>query len=465
MSRGARVSALVALALLVVAGLLLQPGPRERSATSFGRSPDGFAALHEWLEALGLATRRSFVPAPPQAEGRTVWWLAPDLACGPGDPAAASRRRDAATRTAWVAAGGHAVFFLAPAGGEPACAPLAGLRFPERAPGVEVPEERVGAGADDRASGAGADPEADAEAGDAGDADAAPVRERALRAARKLLDALEARAPDRAPDEGADASDADPHLDPDAAPAGTAPAEPAGDRVEGPLVAAARRIPCDPEAAFLEVPPGWEVVARRDGTPFALARRHGHGRVLVLASAAFVSNACLDRGDAAPLAADLVRAHGAPWLDERMHGLRARRGALATIATSPALAFFCGVALLGLLHVWRGTAFPRRALPDDTVPAPAVEEYVDALAALYAGTGDHGRVLERYRELTLARLRRGLGLPPATPRDALVARLRRRGDLAPEGLAELTSGATPRSARELAEAVARLERLRWREGA
>src|SRR5204863_70103 len=80
---------------------------------------------------------------------------------------------------------------------------------------------------------------------------------------------------------------------------------------------------------------------------------------------------------------------------------------------------------------WQGNLVPPRALPGPGTDTPGLDAFVDSLAALYAGTRDHARVLERYRELAAARLRRHFGMPPETPVGVLAERLARDRRLAP----------------------------------
>ena len=63
--------------------------------------------------------------------------------------------------------------------------------------------------------------------------------------------------------------------------------------------------------------------------------------------------------------------------------------------------------------------------------APTLAAFVDSLANLYARTGDHARAFERYRELSLERIRRALGLPPGTPPETVLATLRVRAENRP----------------------------------
>lgn len=205
--------------------------------------------------------------------------------------------------------------------------------------------------------------------------------------------------------------------------------------------------------------PSWQVVARLDGHPFALERRLGRGRLVLVADAAFLSNRWLDRGDDAPLALDLARAYGAPHFDELSHGLGRPRSGLAYLLHSCALPFFLGLALLGAAWAWRGAALPPRCVAELDPSAPTLDSFVDSLAALYARSGDHARVFESYRELTARLLRRHFGLHPETPKETLVARLERRRGIGEEGLRLLAEGAPVRSRGELEQAVAVLDRM------
>lgn len=201
---------------------------------------------------------------------------------------------------------------------------------------------------------------------------------------------------------------------------------------------------------------GWEVVATLGERPFALSRTLGEGRLVVFAESRFLENQWLDRADAALLAVDLALGLGAPAFDERSHGLVPSRSALGYLARSPALLCFGGMALLALGFAWYGAAEPARRVAERSEAAPTLESYVRSLAGFYAATGDHARVLERYRELTERRLRRHFGLPQGAP---LGERLARRGGLSREGLERLASAAPVASAAELAQAAARLDRL------
>jgi uncharacterized protein DUF4350 len=206
-------------------------------------------------------------------------------------------------------------------------------------------------------------------------------------------------------------------------------------------------------------PGDWVRRAGVDRWPFVLERRLGRGTLVLVADALFLRNAWLDRADAAPLAVDLVRAYGVPVFDEPELGPHVRRSAATYLLTSPALGVFLGLAATGLLFAWQGALVPVRQVTEVDAGAPRLEAFVDAIAALYARTGDHARVLERYRALTAGRLRRHLGLAPDTPVGALAERLARDPRLDRRALRLLADGEAPADERALRDAARELDGL------
>jgi len=217
----------------------------------------------------------------------------------------------------------------------------------------------------------------------------------------------------------------------------------------------------------LEAPPllafadgkDWSVRASVEGRPLVLERGLGRGLLVLVADALFLRNAWLDRADAAPLALALVGAYGVPAFDEHELGPRVRRSAAAYLLTSRAVAVFLGLALTGILFAWQGALVPARQVADVDPSAPRIDAFVDAVAALYARTGDHPRVLESYRALTAGRLRRHLGLPPDTPVAALVRRLARDPRIERRALDLLVGGEAAEDERGLRAAVGALDAL------
>jgi hypothetical protein len=156
---------------------------------------------------------------------------------------------------------------------------------------------------------------------------------------------------------------------------------------------------------------------------------------------------------------DLARAFGAPRFDERSHGLHRERHPVRFLLASAARLPLAGGLVLALLFVWAGAAWAPRRISDATVGAPTLDEFVDSLARLYAGTGDYARVLERYRELTAARLRRHFGLAAEIPLSELIDRVARGRRVDRAALARLAGGAAPADAAGLRAAVRRLDAL------
>lgn len=403
MRRRAAILAVVVFFGLVIVGLWRGDDDRDLSPTSFGRIPQGYRALYDFLSELGLAVARSYAPPTQLPVHATVWWLEPDRPCEEpkaDDEPPTGRHRgmpelalEGPGLNSWILAGGTAVVFLPP--DSHVCARdarLAGVALPPR-------------------EGVARDP------------------------------AIPAGKPDTK----------------------GAAHEPQGS-VEGKLARHPRVLDLPAPFTFQGVPgigaePRWEVVARLGGRPFVLWQGLGQGQLVVVADARFLRNSGLDRADAALLVADLVRAYGVPWIDERAHGLVVSRSALAYLVASPAAPFLAGAAILALAFVWFHAATPPRQVAELDPSAPSLDAFVDSLAACYASTRDYARVLERFRELTSRRLRRHFGLPPEAPESQLVERLRRRSALSPKALDLLANGTPLGSARELETAVEQIDRL------
>jgi len=205
---------------------------------------------------------------------------------------------------------------------------------------------------------------------------------------------------------------------------------------------------------------GWDVLARdRDGAPFALAQRLGGGRLVLLADAAPLRNRWLDQEDAAPFAVDIALARGPVRFDEREHGILPTPNPVLYLARSAALPVFLGALGVALLLVWHGRALPERTLTPVEAEPPTLAAFVDSLSTLYAGTRDHDRVLERYREFTVSQLRRVLHLQPDAPFRDVHTRLVVSRGIAPERLALLSEREPCAGRQALEERVAELDAL------
>jgi hypothetical protein len=408
MSKTVWASAGTLVLVLAVVGMLTSSGDKPFTVTSFGKLPVGYGALFDLLSELGLPVARSYAAGSDLPRAATLWWVRPAGVCtaatGADAPAAGAAGPDRAAGDdgtfdagAWIEDGGTAVVFLPPLGPNAACASIAGIVVPPRTP---------------------RDAERDADAQD--DVRAAGRSHRRMR--QGAAGALQLQT------------------------------------VEGPLVPSPRQLRGPGFSAF-DSSGEWQVRARLDGQPFVLEHALGRGRLVVVADARVFSNAWLATGDAAPLALDLARAYGVPRFDERAHGLRAEDSALRYLAASPAAFVFLGLALLGGVFAWRGSAWPARTLGDGSLGAPTLEAFVDSLAGLYARTHDYGRVLTRYREFSVARLRRHFGQPADTPAAVLIARVYEARRATPQALALLTRDAPVRSEAALHAAVHALDHL------
>jgi hypothetical protein len=410
------------LAVLAVGGLLLPLSGAERSPSSFGSTPTGIRGLHDLLDELGLSAGRSLEPVARLPEGATVWWIAPDGVCDSRIAAAGGvdiLDPEAVTwpARAWIEAGGTAVVFLdANEPGRIPCDAIAGIGLPERKPSRGRPgSQRVAGGTQSDP------PPADAE-GEAGGETETVV-------------------------------------------------------VSGPLTPSPRRLSVDGIMAFEETL-DWSEAASVSASPprgesgdtelaspvahvgaFVLEREWGAGRLVVVADARFTRNQWLDSQDAAPLAVDLVRHYGIPWFDEREHGFLSETSAVRYLASSPAWPVFAGLLLLGVLFAWWGTALPARSVEEFDPETPTLATFVDSMAALYSRSRDHSRLLERYRQLTAARLRRHFGVSPEVPVAALVERIERDRQVALGALKILTDRRRVDGAKELAAAARELDEL------
>lgn len=388
-------SAVGAVVVLIGLGLFALPDEREATATSFGKVPGGYGAFYDLLAESGLPVARSYAVPEDLDPAETVWWIAPEGLCA--DPDAEEPATASAALIRFVEAGGTAVILW----GAGSCDEFAGLPLPPRS---ERPDSDGPEAASPSAEGEGA------------------AGQRSARQRRR--DAFFTRVAQHVTVSG---------------------------------VATPRRLDMRRARVFGELPAGFQAIARLGGEPFAAERAVGPGRLILVADSAFLENRTLDRADAAPLAGDFVRRYGAPLLDERQHGLRLPDGALRYLLASPARWVFLGLAVLGLLIFWWGGALQVAPPPAPETPAPSLAAFVGSLARLYRRSGDIGSVADRYRRLTLARVRRHFGLRPEADPDAILARLENRLPLSAETRSLLSGARTARDPRALRQLVRELD--------
>ncbi len=205
---------------------------------------------------------------------------------------------------------------------------------------------------------------------------------------------------------------------------------------------------------------GYEVLVQDpDRRPFAVARQLGEGRIVFVSTPSPLMNHSIGEGDAALLAVDLAVGLGAPFIDEREHGILPSPDAIPYLLSSAAAPAFIGAAILVLAAIWRERAqIAPRLQPDSALP-PTMEEFVASIATLYSGTRDYPEVLRCYQEFIVSQIRRSLLMPSDMPERQVFARVRSLRSLTEEDLLPLEEMPTCRRASELHEKVARLDAL------
>ncbi len=374
-----RTTAVTVFAILVLGSIALafSEDGRLRTATSFGTISGGHRALFDVLTGLGVPVARSYEPHGAGPTDRPLWFIEPWYLCRTGDPEAEPAY--AAALEGFLRRGGSAVVFLAAqwrlSAPEPdACDSLAGTPVPGRLFPMEV---------------SGSDP---------GD------HERDVR-----------------DEEGR----------------GFFPGEAISQTIDTLLADASRTLEVPELATFVETL-GWTPRAHLDGEPFLLERAVHGGRLFVVADGSFLQNRWLDGGEGVLFAVDLVRALGAPRIDEAAHGMRLAESGVRVLARAGTVPVFVGLVVLGGLWAWRHAAVPQ-ALPDeDPSVAPALETFVAGLTTLYGRSRDWSQLAERYRKLSLDRIRAHFGLAPEVPSERLLDQLRAEQRAAPAELDRLS---------------------------
>jgi len=137
-TRAARVSAVAAFFLLLMAGLLRAGDSDRLTASSFGAVPHGHGALYDLLTELGLPVGRRYEAVDRLEPGGTVWWIAPrEQELEEEAPSLAGRGF-----ARWLEAGGRGVVWLGAEGNVPIVAdlPVPARRIPEPRDEEETPE-------------------------------------------------------------------------------------------------------------------------------------------------------------------------------------------------------------------------------------------------------------------------------------------------------------------------------------
>ncbi len=451
----------------------------ERPETSFDTAPRGHAALFELLQRFHATPGRWLSGVSMPSVDDTVWWIAPDGICdlrlAESDEEVERYHPDGLFRHSvqpWIEAGGTAVVWLS----HP---PLQQELLDELDLGpVETREVVFDRIAGSRAGEGAADPEA----GPDSDSSSETGEEQSLRQDwREDLERTEREIREGKASRclgiagfplpvrrlaGLDAGELP--IDADRAATAFSVGRWVASRADFDYDRA-RTLPGSTLAFFehdAKALEGWQPlwVEADDFTAFALARTLAAGRLIVVADARVLSNDRLAHVDAAPFVFDWVEEWGMPWIDEHSHGVVPESGTLRYLAGSPAWAACIGLFALGSLVIWRGHAWPKRRVDEVDPAAPTLVAFVESVASLYAGTRDHAPVFERYRALSLERVRRAIGLSPGTAAEIVLASLRARAHSGPalreRGLRDLlTQEVRIESAAELMRAAGRLDEL------
>jgi hypothetical protein len=196
-------------------------------------------------------------------------------------------------------------------------------------------------------------------------------------------------------------------------------ARPAGDSVPAQPFDAANRAQHVPMAAgdAIEPAPYLTPLLTQGGMLTAVAEQvSGSGRVYVLASPFPLSNDGLRDGDSAMLVLSLLeRARGgAIAFDEYHHGEMSSSpsGAAAVFLSPLGLALLLGVVTVLAYLALSGRRLGRAIPAGDPSLVPTTASYIDAMAGLYARSGDRGAVAARYADELTQRLAVGVATTP-----------------------------------------------------
>ncbi|MBI2892572.1 MAG: DUF4350 domain-containing protein [Deltaproteobacteria bacterium] len=175
----------------------------------------------------------------------------------------------------------------------------------------------------------------------------------------------------------------------------------------------------------------WQRVLVSPKDALVLVRGLGRGRIAVAASASFVENGSLARGDHAALALRLVSLGTGPVLFDEYHlGMGSSRS-VASYLSERGLTFVLVQGLLALaLVLWRaGARFGAPVLRSrDAPPVHDAKSYVDALGHIYARAGDVRASMERVVTAAMGRVAACHGLDRQEP-EGLARTLAERGRL------------------------------------
>jgi hypothetical protein len=219
------------------------------------------------------------------------------------------------------------------------------------------------------------------------------------------------------------------------------------------------RVLAIPMLRHFSSPESFEVVASDGrGRVLAVEVRREAGLLVAVADHRFLENRRLPEADGAVLAVDLVRAYGAPWIDERFHGLRESR-ALTEVLGGARLGLLLLLCVLLLVVIAERRRWPARVLSESEGPEPNLRAFVESLARHYLGTRDYPEIFDAYREGFKHRLRSQRFGDGQLSEGEFAEKLEADPALGAESRLWLLGSSRPTSSRELLRAVRALERF------
>ena len=179
----------------------------------------------------------------------------------------------------------------------------------------------------------------------------------------------------------------------------------------------------------LPLPPHTTILAQQNGQPYLLEVPHGSGKVIYGASAQWLSNSYLRRGDNLAVLLHLLAPAGQVpshlLFEESHHGFSAVF-ALARLLDQPGVQFGGMLTLLGLL-TFLGSSFIRfgPVIPLQSAAGRSTLEFVDSIADLYQRADLRNEMIGYLFRETHQRVLQRLHLPATAPHDLIATRLER----------------------------------------
>jgi hypothetical protein len=213
---------------------------------------------------------------------------------------------------------------------------------------------------------------------------------------------------------------------------------------------------------LLEVPSGAYACFETGGDAFAVSRTLGAGTVVSLGAADIWSNADLEQGDNALLAANLLAARPGfivAWLSTPWVGPAGSQDLWSVVPERTKL-FLAGLALVAVaLALWRSRRLGRPVLEDPVVPVPG-SELVLATGRLLERNCRYAESAAIIRDDLCTQLRARFGQAPGTEAATVADIAALRAGLPKDQVRAALCGPLPHKEQELASLAYLLQRIR-----